>query len=161
MKVPKSLFGLALVLTAATASADPPPSNIVDQHFDLCNGRLRAKINMSFGQTTTTATVRTRSSAVTINPFVAGSSSPTPMEYSVFVAASVKKNASSPWSIASTQQDGIVGVAQPDISIGHSTFKDPTCQIKGTVILSSACPTQSRMTHDSRTIELNWVGCGL
>ena len=161
MKVHEILLGLALTLAATTASAGTPAPSITDQHFDLCKGRLRGKISMTFGQTATTATLRTKSSAVTVNPFVPGSSSPTPMEYSVFVAASVKKNASSPWSIASTQQDGIVGVAQPDISIGHSTFKDPTCQIKGTVILSSACPTQSNMTHDSVTIERNWVGCGL
>lgn len=160
MKAPRILFGLALALAAATASAATPAPN-VSQYFDLCNGRVRSKVDITFGQTATTATLRTKSSAVTINPFVPGSSSPTPMAYSVFVAASVKKNASSPWSIASTQQDGIVGVAQPDISIGHSTFKDPSCQIKGTVILSSACPSQSGMTHDSRTIERNWVGCGL
>lgn len=160
MKAPQTLFGLALALAATTASAGTPPPN-VSQYFDLCNGRLRSKVEITFGQTATTATVRTKASAIALNPFVPGGTGPAPLEYSVFVASSVKKNASSPWSIASAQQDGIVGVAQPDISIGHSTFKDYTCQIKGTVVLSSACPAQSGMTQDSRTIERNWVGCGL
>jgi hypothetical protein len=148
MKAPRILFGLALALAAATASAATPAPN-VSQYFDLCNGRVRSKVDITFGQTATTATVRTKASAVAPNPFAPGGLSTGPLEYS------------SPWSIASTQQDGIVGVAQPDVSIGHSTFKDPSCQIKGTVILSSACPSQSGMTHDSRTIERNWVGCGL
>lgn len=160
MKAPRILFGLALALAASTASAATPAPN-VSQYVDLCNGRVRSKVDITFGQTATTATVRTKASAVAPNPFAPGGLGPAPLEYSVFVASSVKKNASSPWSIASTQQDGIVGVAQPDVSIGHSTFKDASCQIKGTVILSSACPSQSGMTHDSRTIERNWVGCGL
>lgn len=160
MKAPQTLFGLALALAATTASAGTPPAD-VSQYYHLCNSRLRSKVEIAFRQTATTATVLTKSSAVAVNPFAPGSGGPVPMEYSVFVASSVKRNATAPWSIASTQQDGTVGIAQPDISIGHSTFKDPNCQIKGTVTLSSACPTGSGMTHDSRTIERNWVGCGL
>lgn len=160
MKAHKILLGLALTLAASTASAAPPPTNVL-QYFDLCNGRLRSKVEITFTQTTSTVAVRTKASAVAANPFAPGSGGPVPMEYSVFVASSVMKNASSPWSIVSTQQDGIVGVAQPDIGTSHSAFKAPTCQIKGTVVLSSACPASSGMTHDSRTIERNWAGCGL
>lgn len=160
MKQSTTLLGLACSLVTATASAGTPPPDF-SQHVDLCNGRLRAKIDIVFGQTATTATVRTKSSAVKLNPFVPGGTGPDPLDYSVFVASSVKKNASSAWSIASTQQDGEVGVAQPDISVGHSTFKDYTCQIKGTVTISAACPPQSSASHDEKTIERNWVGCGL
>jgi len=160
MKRNTALLGFALSLVAATAGAGTPPPNF-SQQVDLCNGRLQAKVDIVFGQTATTATVRTKSSPIKLNPFVAGGTGPDPLEYSVFVASSVKKNASSAWSIASTQQDGFVGVAQSDVSVGHSTFKDYACQIKGTVTLSTACPPQSSKSRDEKTIERNWIGCGL
>lgn len=151
-------FSLASCLVSATALAAPPPN--FSQQVYLCNSHLQAKVDIAFGQTATTVNVLTESGQVKDNPFVPGVE--TGMDYSVFVASSTRPNAGSSWSVASTQQDGFVGTPQSAISIGNSTFVNSSgCQIKGTVILSTGCPSASKMARDYVTIERNWVGCGL
>lgn len=148
---------LALAAVAGSAMASPPPN--YSQQVYLCNSHLQAKVDITFGQTATTASVLTKSGEVKDNPFVPGV--PTGLPYSVFVAASIKPNASASWSDHSAQQDGTVGTPQSAISIGNSTFIGSGCQIKGTVILSTGCPSGSGMSNDYKTIERTWVGCGL
>lgn len=148
---------LALSAITGTAIASPPPN--YSQQVYLCNSHLQAKVDITFGQTGTTASVLTQSGQVKDNPFVAGV--PTGQPYSVFVAASIKPNASASWSDLSAQQDGTVGTSQSAISIGNSTFIGSGCQIKGSVILSTGCPSGSGMSNDYKTIERTWVGCGL
>ena len=151
-----ALFFLAFAATPAFAS---PPPNFSQQVY-LCNTHLQANVSIVFGQTATSATVSTTSGPVKRNPWVWSSGLPANADYSVFVGASTRPNSDATWSIASTQQDGFIGAAQPDISIGNSAFASPTCNIKGTVILSAACPDASGMKRDYVVVERNWVGCG-
>ncbi len=155
------LFCLALTLglsAAATAIAAPPPN--FSGQVKLCDNRLQAKVDLVFGQSGTTASVLSTSEQVKPNPF-GGVTPGETLEYSVFVAASYRQNSQSSWSILSTQQDGIVGYAQPPISIGRSVFKSATCELRGTAIVSADCPSGSSMNHDQKTVERTWVGCGL
>lgn len=158
MRTQGTLVGLFSLAFAASAFAAPPP-NFSEQVY-LCNYRLQAKVDIAFGQTSTTATVRVASGSVRSNPWIAGGVAlPPNADYSVFVAASTRSNPSASWAIASTQQDGFVNALQPDISIGNSIFKSSTCEIKGTAIISTACPDASGMKRDYKVIERNWVGC--
>lgn len=149
---------LAFALASSSAIAGPPPN--FSQHVSLCNGYLRAKVDIAFGQTGSTASLTTKSGPVVDDPFSHGGIGPDPLDYSVFVAAQAKPSDAHPWTATSAQQDGFVGIAQPDISTRNSTFKSATCQIKGTVILSTGCPAPSGMNRDYKVIERNWVGCG-
>lgn len=149
----------ALGLSAAASTLAAPPSNFSGQ-VKLCNNRLQAKADIVFGQSGTTASVQSSSEQVKPNPF-GGVEPGETLGYSVFVAASYRPNSQSTWSVLSTQQDGVVGYAQPPISIGRSTFKSATCELKGTAIVSADCPTGSTMSHDQKTVERIWVGCGL
>ncbi len=158
MKRNTAILGLALSLASAAAAAAPPPN--FSQQVYLCNSHLQAKVDITFGQTGTTVNVLTKSGQVKDNPFAHGVE--IGMPYSVFVAASTRPNASSSWSVLSTQQDGVVGTPQSAVDIGNSTFVNSSnCQIKGTVILSTGCPAASKMSQDYVTIERNWIGCGL
>lgn len=158
MKRSTALLGLALSLASAAAAAAPPPN--FSQQVYLCNSHLQAKVDIAFGRTATTVNVLTQSGQVKDNPFVPGAD--TGMEYSVFVASSTRANATSSWNVLSTQQDGLVGTPQSAVSIGNSTFVNSSnCRIKGTVILSTGCPAASGMSQDYKTVERNWVGCGL
>ncbi|WP_437744685.1 hypothetical protein WME73_06860 [Sorangium sp. So ce302] len=150
---------LPLLMFTSAASAGAPPPNFSQQVY-LCNSHLQAKVDITFGQTTSTATVQSQSGQVKDNPFVPGVESG--MEYSVFVASSIKPSSTASWSAVSAQQDGLVGTPQAPVAIGNSTFvSSSSCQIKGTVILSTGCPSASGMTQDYKTIERTWVGCGL
>ena len=152
------VLALPLFLFTSAALADTPPPNFSQQVY-LCNSHLQAKVDITFGRTTSTATVQTQSGQVKDNPFVPGNE--TGMQYAVFAASSVKPSSTASWSVLSTQQEGLVGTPQGPIATGNSTFvNSSSCQIKGTVILSTGCPSASGMTQDYKTIERTWVGCG-
>ncbi|MDC0682718.1 hypothetical protein [Sorangium atrum] len=153
------VLALPLFMFTSAASASAPPPNFSQQVY-LCNSHLQAKVDISFGQTTSTATVQSQSGQVKDNPFVPGIESG--MEYAVFVASSVKPSSTASWSTLSAQQAGLVGTPQAPISTGNSTFlNSSSCQIQGTVIISTGCPSASGMNQDYKTIERTWVGCGL
>lgn len=149
---------VALSLAAASVTAANPPPNFSDR-IPLCNLKLNALVNITFGQTATTATVRATSQPVKVNPY-AGAYTPY-QAYTIRAIASAKKNASSDWTTYSEMGQGTVGVTQTPVSSGHSTFKDYTCQIKGVVTILTSCPPESGMLNDGAQIERTWVGCGL
>lgn len=156
MKKSTALLGLALSLFAATASASPPPS--YSGYVKLCNLRFHAKVDIVFGQTGTTASVRAQSEPVTFNPAVPTAGN---YAYSILVESAVKPNANQPWSATSAQQIGVIGNTQPPVSTGNVVFKDGNCEMRGAVTLYAQCPAISGMTSDSKRIERTWVGCGV
>lgn len=158
MKIRFAVLGLTLAFATAAASAAPPPN--VSQQVYLCNYHLQAKVDIAFGRTGTTASVVTQSGQPKDNPFAHGVE--TGMDYSVFVASSIRPDASAAWSDLGAQQDGLVGTPQSPISIGNSLFvKSPSCQIRGSVTLSTGCPSASGMNRDYKTLVRTWEGCGL
>jgi len=148
---------LALSLAATAASAANPPPNF-SERINLCGISLHALVNITFGQTASTATVRATSQPVKVNPYIPY----TPFQtYSIRAHAMVKKNAASDWTTYTETGSGTAGFTQTPVSSGASTFKDATCQIKGVVNIVTNCPPESGMPYDIKQIERTWVGCGV
>jgi hypothetical protein len=150
------LLGLSLA-TAATFAATPPPN--YSDRVRLCGNRLYADVNITFGQSTSTATVQAVSNPLKVNPYALGGYTPY-QPYTIRATAAVKKNASASWSAITNTGEGVAGVTMTPVSSGNSTFKDATCEIKGSVYIFTLCPPQSPIGSDGALIERNWVGCG-
>lgn len=148
---------LALSLVATSASAAEPAPNF-SQNVRLCNARLSAMVNITFGQSATTASVRATSESVKVN--LSGPYTPF-QHYNIQTFASVRNNPESEWSTNTATGSGTVGYVKPAVSSGHSTFKSATCQIKGVVYIVTGCPPESGMAADTEQVERTWNGCGL
>lgn len=151
-------FALALSLATLSAAAATPPPNYSDR-VRLCGNRLYADVSITFGQTTSTATVHAVSNPLKVNPYAPGGYTPY-QPYTIKATAAVKKDANASWSAITNTGEGVAGVTQDQVSSGHSTFKSATCEIKGTVRIFTLCPPQSPIGSDGALIERNWVGCG-
>ncbi len=151
------LLGLAFTLTASAASAATPPSNY-SGYVKLCNLRLQAKVDITFGQTGTTASVVAKSSPVTYNPALMTAGV---YGYSIVAETAVKPSNAHPWFFTEAEQFGSSGNAQPDVRTGDVIFKDPNCDMRGTGTITTQCPAISGMTSDTRVVERRWVGCGV
>lgn len=151
------LLGLAFTLTASAASAATPPPNL-SGNVMLCKSRLQSRVDITFGQTGTTASVRAKAGPVIFNPMVITGGS---FAYTIVTETAVKPSNTHPWFFTEAEQLGIVGNAQPDVSAGDVIFKDPNCDMRGTVTITTQCPAVSGMPSDTRVIERRWVGCGV
>jgi hypothetical protein len=150
------LLGLSLA-TAATFAATPPPN--YSNRVYLCEGRLFADVKITFSQSATTAAVHAESKPLKVNPYSPGGYTPY-QSYTIQATAAVKKDAATAWSAITNTGQGVAGVTQEPVSSGNSTFKDTTCEIKGSVRILTLCPPQSIIGADGALIERNWVGCG-
>lgn len=148
---------LALSLAAATAGATPPP-NFSDR-VPLCNLKLNALVNISFGQTTSTATVQATAQPVKVNPYAPGGY--TPYQSYTLQTEAATRIGTNPWSSITNTGNGVVGVTTTPVSSGNSTFKNANCQIKGVVTIHTLCPPESGMISDGASIERTWDGCGV
>ena len=155
------LLALALSLTASSAWAGAAPDFSGD--VALCGNRLLFHVDIQFASTATTASVLTRVEPPRRCPTC---TFPTHnLDYYMKAGAKASQNPSTwwvtPWIGNEVIQQGIVGVQQQPIEVGHSTFVQAlTCKINGVAVLSVKCPAGSPMQRDLKTFPRDWAGCG-
>lgn len=140
----------AALLAAASATAGPPP--YFSQSVPMCSNRIFPSAEIVFSHTTNTAGVRSKAKL----PLGPGPYGPRALSYSLFAAAAVRKAAGAEWSIGTSSQAGDGGVAEVPAEVGHSTFRNPGCALKGSVTIGLVCPNG---IYEEKTIERVWNDC--
>lgn len=156
--IPRLALLLALSLGAGVAAASPPAN--VSQRVYMCGARLYAQVDLTFGQTASTASVLAKSEPLKVNPYSPGGYTPY-QPYTIRTRASTRPNASAAWSTTENTGEGVAGVTMTPVSSGKSTFKSVGCEVKGSVYIFTLCPPESPIGSDGALIERTWTSCEL
>ncbi|MGO1071517.1 hypothetical protein [Lysobacter sp. CA199] len=143
------LFALTLPLSAL---ASPPPTATL--HQQVC-GDHWVDLDLVFGQTATTATVR---SEADFSPSGFSPPAPLPQYYVASVTVSSRNTARPNWSTSTQDKDGYDSYISDPLHVGNSVFKGAGCELAATATVNVQCNDGH---WEYKSLSRNWLGCGM